>query len=110
MTDAYCIRVTVEGGTDVSGRSLARQLRRGLVRATESVGRVTLDFAGVECASDSFLDELVGVLVAERGKAWFREHVTVVNLRGCLRSDLLSVVNARLAGPVRASQSAAASS
>lgn len=96
MTDA-CIAIALEGGTDVSGRTLARALRQRVLAAAEHAP-VELDFAGVECASDSFLDELVAVLVAQQGKNWFRQHVTIRNLKSHVRADLLEAVQARLEG------------
>jgi len=96
MSKPNYIRVALEGGSDVSGRALARKLRVRAIAAAECDDCVEIDFAGVECASDSFLDELIGVLIAQRGKSWFRAHVALKNLVGHIRLDLLNVVRARL--------------
>jgi len=94
-----------EGGSDVSGRALGRQIRLRLVNALADSDRVVLDFSGVQCASESFLDELVAVLVAKRGKPWFKERVAVVNAAEHIRHDILKAVRFRL-GEKRESLSA----
>jgi hypothetical protein len=96
------IEVSREGGSDVSGRALARALRQRALTVVGN-GKVEIDFTGVLCASDSFLDELIGVLVAQRGTAWFRTHVAVLGLPHHIRADLLHVVQARLGSQERAS-------
>lgn len=83
-------------GTDLSGRVLGRELRQQIVTSN---CRVHLDFEGVECASESFLDELFGVLVLRKGKSWFREHVKVSNLPHTIRADIAQVVSQRLRAP-----------
>jgi len=79
-------------GTDLSARTRARALRADVVARAP----VTLDFSGVECVSDSFHDELFGVLVAERGLEWFRANVVLEGLDVAIRQDLLAAVRARL--------------
>jgi hypothetical protein len=87
-------------GTDLSGRARARALRDAVVAAAP----VVLDFSGVVCVSDSFHDELFGVLVLERGSNWFRSNITVKSLAPSIRRDLLAAVRARLDSKVRPSR------
>jgi hypothetical protein len=96
LTNTYTINVAAEGGTDVSSRRLARELRKRALVAIVKGRRVEFDFAGVECASDSFLDELIAVPVAQHGKRWLRDNVSLTNLSGLIRRDLLAAVAARL--------------
>lgn len=79
-------------GTDLSGRVCARAVRDAVVAAAP----VVLDFSGVVCVSDSFHDELFGVLVLERGSSWFRSNVVLRGLSSSIRQDLLAAVRARL--------------
>ena len=86
-------------GTDLSGRSLAREIRARAVAAVASGESIELDFAGVRCASDSFLDELFGVLIQQKGKGWFNANVRVSNLDPATLRELLAVVQQRLGAP-----------
>ncbi|MBI1947640.1 MAG: STAS-like domain-containing protein [Deltaproteobacteria bacterium] len=87
----------VEMGKDLSSRERARLLREEFVReAGVNPARLTFDFAGVRTLSDSFADELLAVLVVERGEAWFREHVHLANLSPELRLVVLNAIQARL--------------
>lgn len=87
----------VEMGKDLSSRERARQLREEfLAEAGTNPSLLTFDFAGVRTLSDSFADELVAVLVAERGEEWFRHHVRLANLSPGLRLVVLNAIGARL--------------
>lgn len=92
------ISVRERYGRDVSSRERARVLREEVESLAQFSPPVTIDFDGVESVSDSFSDELVGVLVQERGTSWFRAHVKVVGLGELERASLLSVVRRRLDG------------
>ncbi len=84
-------------GTDISSRRTASMFRAEVVASIKSgASPVTLDFAGIESVSDSFLDELVGVTVKELGTTWFHDNVRVVNLSADDRESLLRVINQRL--------------
>jgi STAS-like domain of unknown function (DUF4325) len=95
MTTIACISLS-EKGTDLSGRGVARALRQEAVAKVLAGAIAELDFAGVRCVSDSFLDELFAVLVAQRGKDWFRENVRVVNIDPITLTDLVAAVRRRL--------------
>ena len=91
------VRLAQEYGTDLSSRYRAVQLRESIVDASSRAsGICEIDFAGVRTLSDSFADELFGVLVSELGEAWFREHVLVSNLPALIRTTILEVVADRL--------------
>lgn len=92
MTPTTRLNIAELAGTDLSARTRARALRGDVVK----LAPVTLNFAGVECVSDSFLDELFGVLVAERGLEWFRANIVLEGLSTAIRHDLLAAVRARL--------------
>jgi hypothetical protein len=84
-------------GTDVSSRTKAAQLRDDVVRAANDRQPVQLNFSGVRTISESFADELFGVLVADRGDEWFREHVKVKNVGAFPRKTILEAIAARKA-------------
>lgn len=88
------IKICDRFGTDVSNRHNARELRFELIRSAAS-GRVRVDFSGVESISDSFLDELIAVLIDQRGPTWFRGHVELHQLREEDRASLLHIVTLR---------------
>lgn len=84
-------------GTDISSRRTASMLRRELVtRIQKGQVRATIDFDGVESVSDSFLDELFGVIVRDLGKQWFRDYIKLINVQPDDRSSILQVVALRL--------------
>lgn len=72
-------------------------LRRELV-LTIQAGQpcAVINFEKVESVSDSFLDELLGVVVRDLGKQWFRDHIRLINIRPDDRKSLLSVIAQRL--------------
>lgn len=87
----------VDMGRDLSSRERARLLREQfLAEVGANPLRLTFDFDGVRTLSDSFADELLAVLVVERGEAWFRDHVHLANLSPELRLVVLNAIQARL--------------
>lgn len=82
-------------GSDLASRPIGRKLRSALVNQA-SYGPVVLDFAGVRAASHSFADEFVAVLIEEKGEAWFRGNVKVINHTSGVRSALLDAIQHRL--------------
>lgn len=83
-------------GSDISSRVRAARLREAVVQDLDEIPYILLDFAGVRTISESFADELFGVLIEERGEAWFRSHVKVVNLAPLPRATVLEAVANRL--------------
>lgn len=76
-------------------RAAGRRLRTKALNVLPDLeGPLTLNFGGVERASSSFLDELVGRLVAALGTEAFRERVRLVNLAPHLL-DMANVVTAQ---------------
>lgn len=91
------IYISNEYGTDISSRTEASRLRNEVIKIAcgpEAIAR--LDFGNVRTLSDSFADELFGVLVAQRGEGWFKSHVQVVNLSRIARQTILDAVQGRL--------------
>ncbi len=87
----------IDLGPYLASRGRAARLREEVVRAVETGGdSVVLDFADVKVVSDSFADELIAVLAAERGEEWFRRHIRVENTSPSIRSVLLQRLAHRL--------------
>lgn len=84
-------------GTDLSNRQGAASLRARIISATaESAEAVALDFTGVRTISDSFADELFGVLAIELGPEWIRSHLSITNLSPDIRQTILEAVQFRI--------------
>lgn len=84
-------------GTDLSSRTTGSRVR-GIVlnHLADNGGTITIDCAGLRTLSESFADELFGILVVERGEEWFRTHVRVVGMSESTRVAILRAIDARL--------------
>jgi hypothetical protein len=65
--------------TDLASRNLAAQERRTILAQLESGPRFTIDLANVHSISESFADELFGVMVLEKGVGFVTSHLKIVN-------------------------------
>jgi len=96
--------VAEAGGLDVAkscvhtgGREPARRLRNKIRALLPSMtDPLVVDFTGVEHASISFLDELLGRLADELGSDVFQSRVRIVGLTAKLRSMANNVIGQRL--------------
>ena len=79
-------------GTDLSSHRVATLLRQSILKMLSVSSRFTIDFVGVRTVSDSFADELFGVLVADHGGEWLHDHVSLVGLSPEVRSIILSAI------------------
>jgi hypothetical protein len=82
-------------GSRVPAKAL-RQKVQSLLPDME--GPLVLDFAGVRSASSSFLDELLGRLVAQSGPAEFKHRVEVINLNRHVQAIANVVIEQRMGG------------
>lgn len=86
--DAEAYRMEEEGGIQVQDdcisvgtRRPARRLRRKVLNILPEMDEpLILDFEGIERASSSFLDELLGRLMAELGPDAFDQQIRLVNM------------------------------
>lgn len=84
-------------GTDLSDRSRAAILRERVVQVSAtSQEPFVIDFAGVRTVSDSFADELFGVLYLEHGPDWIRQHISAINLAPDVRLTILEAIQGRI--------------
>src|SRR3972149_9320193 len=64
-------------GTELSTRTLAQKAKQDInVSQTE---RLIFDFSGITFATQSFIDELIGMLLVKLGKQKFLETVNIRN-------------------------------
>jgi hypothetical protein len=64
-------------GTDLASRRSAAVLRSQIEYAANEGRYVVIDFNDVLSVSESYADELLGVLIADRGLEWFGRNVRV---------------------------------
>lgn len=86
-----------ELGSHLASRGRAADLRREVLAVLEREQPYVLDFEGVLGVSDSFGDELIAVLAAEKGDAWFRQNIRIVGASEVVRSSLIRAIGTRLA-------------
>ncbi len=78
-------------GTDLASRRSAAQLRHNVVSALKCGNKVIFDLSGVVSISESYADELFGVLVLEYG---IKDFFTVVSIRGASPNVLRRIADA----------------
>jgi len=84
-------------GTDLSSRTTGSTVRDLILSAlNNSSDAVSISCQGIRTLSESFADEVFGILVAEKGKPWFKEHVSIIGLNESTRSAILLAVAERL--------------
>ena len=84
-------------GSDLSSRVTGVAVRDAMLSALDGgANRVSVDCVGIRTLSESFADEVFGILVAERGKAWFKQRVAVTGLSETTRAAILRAIAERL--------------
>lgn len=91
------IQIVIESH-DLSSRKTAADKRDEVLRLVEQ-GVVVLDLSAVESISDSYADELFGVLAAVYGLNWFSSHLRIVGAKEPILKDIAVAVKRRLAEP-----------
>ena len=90
------INISKEFGTDLSSRTRAAALRIQILRGVARDGISHIDFSSVRTVSDSFADEVFGVLAVEKGQDWFREHIKLINVAALPKEAILGAISGRL--------------
>jgi hypothetical protein len=85
-----------EYGTDLSSRATGTSVREAIFALAKTQSRVVVDCSEIRTLSESFADEVFGILVAEQGKPWFKDHISVVGLSEDTRNAILRAVAERL--------------
>lgn len=98
LTEAGGLRILDEC-VHVAGRAPAEALRRKIeVLLPDLETPLLLDFGGIRIASSSFLDELLGRLVATHGREVLEARLQIVNMQPLIQQLADSVIEQRLAG------------
>lgn len=85
--------------TDLASRHSAAVLRESL--EAKLFDGVVLDFSRVESVSESYADELLGVLVVRHGLADLFEHLQLTGVRASVAQSLATAVRQRLTARTR---------
>jgi hypothetical protein len=79
-------------GRDLASRSEAARQRYIIGDAVAHNGKVIVDLQGVLSISDSYADELFGVIAASKGLDWFLKHIVIkTSSRDVLRSIAVAI-------------------
>lgn len=82
--------------TDLASRRLAAELRTGVLSALRQGHAVTIDLGSVESISESYADELFGVLVLGLGLDEFVKRVTILHANGHVLRVIAQALKDRL--------------
>lgn len=82
--------------TDLASRANAAQFRNEVLNCINSYGVVEMDLSAVQCVSDSFADELFGVLVLKIGIDALVTKVKVLNAKDSVYKTIAININNRL--------------
>ncbi|WP_456451638.1 STAS-like domain-containing protein [Hydrogenimonas sp.] len=78
-----------EGIDFVGSRQIGEAVRERIEQDLEKgVDRITIDFAGVRSITQSFADEVIGILIRKFGSDYVRSRVFIVNHNEDIRATL----------------------
>ena len=83
----------IPGTTTLSSRELGAVIRSKIENALQFVDTVVLDFEGIELITQSFGDEILGVLVRRLGFPVIKEKVKVANANPLIKQVLKFVIS-----------------
>ena len=84
--------------TDLGSRRAAANLRVLVEECAIAGNKVTLNLGGVLSISESYSDELFGVLVARHGLEWFAEHIAFQSADPAVFRAIVTAIRYRLEG------------
>jgi hypothetical protein len=82
--------------TDPASRRAGSLLREEIENSCRDSEIVTVDLGAVLSISESFADELFGVLVSRKGLQWLSEHVAISNAKPAVIRTIADAVSSRL--------------
>lgn len=94
MSDAVVL--LSQYGTDLSSRAVGVTVRNAIDALAKHQIRVIVDCSDVRTLSESFADEVFGILIYNNGKSWFKERISVIGLTESTRNSILRAVEERL--------------
>jgi len=87
------IKDYVEGAKTLSSRQIGRKIRNIVEKFLEDNDTVVIDFNGIELISQSFGDEILGVLIRERGINNVKGRVKIANAAPVIKSVMSFVIS-----------------
>ncbi len=84
-------------GSELTSRRAAVPDRLRITALAGQGDRVVLDFSAVATISESYADELLGVLVAQNGLQWLAGHVSAINVSDEVISTLARAIDRQCA-------------
>lgn len=82
-------------GTTLTSRTLAEKIRESELML-ENDEKIVIDFSDIEMASNAFLDELIGIIIATKGFGFFNSHYRIANANDCVKNILKAVMSYRV--------------
>ena len=76
----------------IGSRAPGEIIREKIKKEIDAGGKVTLDFGGVELITQSFADEMIGILVRAFGIEYIRKKLLLVNENEDIRNTLNFVI------------------
>lgn len=83
-------------GSDLASRSSAARERYRLVSAVQQGQQVIVDLSEVLSISESYADELFGILAAQKGLEWITKNVRLVDVTDSVLEVVATVIDRRL--------------
>jgi ribulose 1,5-bisphosphate synthetase/thiazole synthase len=66
-------------------------IRKTIEKALEKGNKVIIDFEGFDLITQSFGDEIIGVIIRSKGVEFVKNHISVININGQIK-DVLNFV------------------
>ena len=85
--------------TDLASRNIAREFRTDIENVLRQGQNVVIDLDNVLSVSDSFGDELFGILALELGLEAFGEKVTITNAKTSILRSIAETIQIRIDTP-----------
>jgi hypothetical protein len=89
------LRISEAFGIDLSSRSRGALLRATIENSVDA-NTAVLDFASVRTVSNSFADEVFGVLAVRHGKEWLVKRIRITNATAGVRVAITEAIADRL--------------
>lgn len=83
--------------TDLASRNLAAEERKKIVARLGDESRFTIDLKNVHSISESFADELFGVMVLEKGVSFVTSHLRLINANESVLRSIATAMRRRSA-------------
>lgn len=83
--------------SDLASRQAAAELRFKVERLAKSAQKIQLDFINVFSISESYADELFGVLAVRNSLDWLTEHVSILHADEATFRSIANAIRQRLA-------------